>query len=261
MVYFMIWKRNKRYLSDGERIYISCGDQDQIEAHVDHVDRYKFALDYIRPEDKCLDAACGCGYGSELMSNKAIEVIALDINDHALKFANENYTSSRIVFWKADLNKPLNLPDGCFNVVISFETIEHISNQDMLLAEFSRVLKPGGLIIISTPDRAVSIKAGHKNKFHIVELTKSEFLELISKYFKVDEVYGQIKYKPLSWSKRLITFVIKVDLFKFRYKVISKLRLKNINKAFSCIDLSAIEKIGCEDENNYFIIIAVARKV
>ena len=47
MVYFIIWKRNKGYLSDGERIYISCGDQDQIQAHVDHVDRYKFALDYI----------------------------------------------------------------------------------------------------------------------------------------------------------------------------------------------------------------------
>src|SRR5262249_60166324 len=73
-----------------------------------------------------------------------------------------------------------NIPseDHSDDVVVSFETLEHINEQNDFLKEVGRVLRPAGLIVMSTPDRTV-YSPGHKNRFHLQELSKPEFSQLL----------------------------------------------------------------------------------
>lgn len=238
------------------------------------IGRYQFSLNFIKDGDICLDAACGSGYGSELISQKAKKVIGLEVDEHALKFARDNYQNDRIEFRKADLTQPLDLPDDYFDVAVSIETIEHITNHDAMLSEFRRVLKPGGLLIASTVEHQVyTEKGGIRNIHHIGELTKKQLMALISRYFKLEELYGQMKYVPLSWRKRLIQklwlsflrVLSKVDILNIRYWVVKTFRLTGavsaINESLSTMVETGMEKTGFEDENEYYQLLVVARKL
>ena len=237
------------------------------------VGRYEFSLNFIKDGDICLDAACGSGYGSELLSRKAKEVIGLEIDEHALKFARDHYQKGKIVFHKSDLTQPLDLPDDYFDTIVSIETIEHISNHGAMLGEFRRVLKPGGFLIVSTVEHKIYTEKGEiRNIHHIGELTKKELLGLISRYFKLEELYGQIRYIPLSWNKKLarglwhifLEVLSRVDIFGVRYWVVKRFGLDAavdaVNEGFSTQEETGIEKSDFEDENEYYQLIVIARK-
>ncbi len=266
----MIKQSAEEYLDKG-RTYIGYEDR-ELERLA--IGRYRFSLNFIKDGDICLDAACGSGYGSELISQKAKEVVGLEIDEHALKFAKEHYQNDNIVFRKVDITRPLDLPDEYFDTIVSIETIEHISNHDTMISEFKRVLKTGGLLIISTIERQIyTDDGGIKNIHHIGELTKKELMGLISRYFKLEKLYGQIKYVPLSSGKRLtqklwlffLKALNKLDIFKIRYWVVQKLHLDEavnvVNKSFSTMEQTDIENSDFEDENSYYQLIVVARKL
>ena len=257
--------------SDRGRLY--CGYDDSEQEWL-ATGRYRFALNFINEGDTCLDAACGSGYGSELISRKAKEVIALDVDEHALSFAESHHRNGKISFHKADLTQPLALPDACCEVIVSVETIEHIVDHDAFLREFRRVLKPGGRLILTTVDHEVySERGGIRNKFHVGELTKKELHALISRYFTLEETYGQIRHVPLSWRKRLsqkvwlsfISVVGVLDVLRLRRRVLKRFRLNSavdaVNRGLSPMKITAIEKTDVCDTNDYYQLIVVARKV
>lgn len=262
-------KPDKEYLDRG-RTY--CGYEDEIlERRA--VDRYRFCLNYIKEGDVCLDAACGSGYGSKIISQKAQRVIGMEISEHALEYAKAHYQNGKIEFKKADITLPLDLPDNYFDIIVSVETVEHITNHDGMLSEFNRVLKPGGFIIITTVDHHVyTEKGGIKNKFHIGELTKKELLNLISRYFKLEEIYGHLKYMPIPNRKRLFkklwaAFTLalsKIDISGVRYWVLKKFNLNNavrtVGQSLSTMVETGIEKSDFRDENEYYQLLVVARK-
>jgi len=263
-------KPDEEYLYRG-RMY--CGHDDKI-LEMRSINRYKFSLNYINEGDICLDAACGTGYGSLLISQKAKRVIGLEISDHALQYAQERYQNDRIEFRKADLTRPFDLPDDYFDVIVSVETLEHISNHDAMLSEFRRVLKPGGLMIMTTVDHYIySEKGGIKNKFHIGELTKKELLELISRYFKPEELYGHLKYVPLPRQKRFIKklwisfteTLAKLDILGLRYRLLGffhlNKRLGTFSHSLSTIVETDMEKSDFHTENEYYQLLVVARKL
>ncbi|MEK7728302.1 MAG: class I SAM-dependent methyltransferase [candidate division KSB1 bacterium] len=163
----------------------------------EHFSRYKFCAPLV-PNKLVLDAACGTGFGAHMLALAgARHVDAIDISPEAVGIAQRHYTHPQISFNVCDIIS-FQASFG-YDVVVSFETIEHISESEKYLRVVQNALKPGGVFLVSTPNRAVSNpKATRfeapKNPFHVTEWTLAEFGELLRGYFDVKEVYGQRSY-------------------------------------------------------------------
>ena len=160
----------------------------------EHVHRYAAVLD-LAAGRKILDIASGEGYGSALLATKAAEVVGVDVDKAATAKASQIYAARRnLTFIDADAG---SLPFGPaeFDLVVSFETIEHIEHQEQMIEEIARVLKPGGILVISTPNKPVYSGEGRKpNPFHLKELDADEFASLLKAHFAHVEIQGQRFY-------------------------------------------------------------------
>lgn len=157
---------------------------------LEHYHRYSLVLKACANK-KVLDIASGEGYGSHLISSVASEVIGVDVSQEAVQHATQKYTSQNLGFVCGSADS-IPFPDGYFDVIISFETIEHHDKHDESIAEYKRVLNPAGNLIISSPNKLnYSDKVGYSNHYHILELYREELIALIGKYFKNYEAYGQ----------------------------------------------------------------------
>lgn len=157
---------------------------------MEHLHRYALTFPYIKNK-KVLDIACGEGYGSYLMSAITSEMTGVDINEKVIRTATAKYKRSGLRFQSGSALK-IPMPDASVDVIVSFETLEHLSEHDKMMLEFKRVLIPGGLLIISTPDKLnYSDKTGHKNIYHLKELYFHEFRSLLSQYFLAQRVSYQ----------------------------------------------------------------------
>ncbi len=156
----------------------------------EHWHRYHFIKSLVK--DKVIaDIACGEGYGSFLLSSSAQSVIGVDVDKDTITSAKKKYSNTSNLKYLQSNALDLNIDDNSFDVVVSFETLEHLTEQEELLGEFSRVLKPEGILIISTPDKEVYSEENDHNHFHVKELTKKEFDSLIETHFKHSQTYGQ----------------------------------------------------------------------
>jgi len=123
---------------------------DDIE--IKHVERYLFARDYCKDKD-VLDAACGCGYGSNILSKEANTVLGVDYSQEAIDYAKKYWIAENISFRQFDLNFDLT-PLGRFDVIVSFETIEHLDIPIIKTCQnFYKSLYNGGLLILSHPEK------------------------------------------------------------------------------------------------------------
>jgi SAM-dependent methyltransferase len=171
----------------GERFTPECVR----EMWYEHFARYAMAIDFVRGMD-VLDCACGEGYGSALLASYARRVVGADISHASLKHAQARYGSqANLEFIQRDATRDA-LPSGAFDVVISFETLEHVLAQDELMRNFKQALKPGGLLLISSPDKfEYSDKPGYQNEFHCNELYRAELVDLIARHFAAHRLFGQ----------------------------------------------------------------------
>ena len=171
----------------GERLETYVYTRDTI----DHLHRYAIISKYI--EGKIvLDIASGEGYGTNLISQKAKFAYGVDIDAQSIADARQKYQKENIEFLEGSTDA-IPLQDDSVDVLISYETIEHHDRHEEMMQEIKRVLKPGGMVIISTPDKYFySDKRNFKNKFHIKELYKNEFLELVSRYFSKAQLLNQM---------------------------------------------------------------------
>lgn len=180
----------------GERFTPECSR----EIWYEHYHRYAFARALVGGR-RVLDAACGEGYGAALLAGAAASVTGVDRSAPAIKHARERYPADNLDFQVADC---LDLPfdDDAFDCVISFETLEHLREQDRLLAGFRRVLGPGGFLLLSSPDRAVySDRQGNDNPWHLRELYRGEFETLIAGHFPSCRLWGQkLLFQSAIWS-------------------------------------------------------------
>lgn len=157
---------------------------------IEHLHRYLLARG-IASEKIVLDIACGEGYGSSLLATVAKSVIGIDISETAINHAMAKYKKNNLQFMEGDCTS-IPLPDKSIDLVVSFETIEHIQNQEQMISEIVRVLKPNGLLLISSPDKYhYSIETGVNNPFHIKELYEQEFKHMIATTFKNSVFWGQ----------------------------------------------------------------------
>ena len=161
------------------------------EIWYEHWHRYHFAASLVAGRE-VLDIACGAGYGSALLARRAARVTGADISASAVDHARERYASvPNVEFRQADC-AALPFDDACFDAVVSFETIEHIAAQDTFLDEVRRVLRPGGLVILSCPNKVeYTDKRGVTNEFHVRELRRDELAALVAPRFGHAAWYGQ----------------------------------------------------------------------
>jgi len=245
-----------------------CGFDDKL-LEERSIERYRFCLNYIRQGDSVLDAACGSGYGSYILSQKSSIVTGVDVSEHAISYAREHFRG--IEYQQVDLTRPLDFTDREFDAVVSIETIEHITEHNTFLSELRRILKPGGVLILTTVDREVYTCLGRiSNPFHIGELAKWELLALVSKYFKVEEVHGQVRYQPLSTSRGIakrvyqsaLTVAGRLDVFGWRYYVASRLnrQIDTFSQSLSSMVDSGIERCELDIPGKHYQVIIVARR-
>lgn len=170
----------------GERFLPEVAGQIAFE----HLHRYHFARRLVEGLD-VLDVACGEGYGSDIVARSAKSVVGVDIAAEAVLHATKRYGGDRLRFVEASA-AALPFADAQFDAVVSFETIEHHDKHEEMLSEIRRVLKPGGMLIISSPNKLhYSIEPGYNNPYHVKELFREEFVALVGRYFQHQALFGQ----------------------------------------------------------------------
>lgn len=166
-------------ISTGERLDTFVHNETTLE----HLHRYALACDLVKNKT-VLDLACGEGYGSNLLAAYAQKIVGVDIDSSIIKQAEKKYRQSNLVFLEGGAEK-IPCESNSIDVVISFETLEHVSGQDKMMKEFKRVLKPDGIILISTPDKKnYSDIPQFKNPFHKKEWYAEEFYQFMKLHFK-----------------------------------------------------------------------------
>ena len=157
----------------------------------EHLHRYAWCVPLALGKD-VLDIACGEGYGSAMLARSAKSVCGVDIAEEAVDHAREAYGAiPGLRFLQGDA-AAIPLPDASVDLVVSFETIEHHDRHFEMLAEIRRVLRPDGILVISSPNRPVYAEAeGQHNEFHVKELDFHEFDQVLSSQFPAVAYFGQ----------------------------------------------------------------------
>ena len=172
----------------GERFTPECVR----EIAYEHWHRYAFALPLAHGR-RVLDAACGEGFGSALLATTASQVRGLDIDAASIAHARQRYDGrGNLRFDLADVTALDALADASFDLIVSFETLEHVHAQERMLDGFARLLAPGGVLLVSTPDkRTYTDETGIANPHHVRELYRDEFEALLAARFPAVRLYGQ----------------------------------------------------------------------
>lgn len=150
----------------------------------DHLARYRFALPKVTNQ-KVLDIACGEGYGTNLLSKTAKEAIGVDVHPNSISKAEEKYQGKNLHFIASDGIEYLKEHQACFDVIVCYETIEHLSEYEEFIHFLAQGLKKNGLLYISTPNKEFSdlLTGGTANPYHIHEFYSQELENLLKKYF------------------------------------------------------------------------------
>lgn len=170
----------------GERHFIkeNFNNEAAYYGHLMHLATYNFSLDFVKNKN-ILDFGCGSGYGSKIMSKKALSVIGVDISNNAIEYAKKNYSAENLTFLNINQINSLEFQKK-FDVVTSFQVIEHVSNEKKYIETILRLLKPNGVFLVSTPNKDIRLyKHIQKpwNIFHVKEYNEGELTKLMKQYF------------------------------------------------------------------------------
>lgn len=211
------------FIATGERFIPEVKDE---ELEIEHLERYLCIKELVRGK-VVLDAACGEGYGSHILSQTAATVLGVDIDQATVQRAKDKYaTGEKLDYKQASVTDLSFVPAGSIDVVVSYETIEHIDGESQIkfLKEISRVLKPDGILIMSTPDKKeYSDKYEFKNPFHVKEFYVLEFVDFLHTKFQNVKLYNQyLEVASFIECPAEKTENIKFSIDRKRYKAAAK---------------------------------------
>lgn len=178
--------------------------------YIMHSSSYLFAEQYCQGK-RVLDLGCGSGYGVNKLSSTAKSIIGVDISNDAICFAREAYQGENIEFETISPDERLPFSENSFDVILSFQVIEHVANTIHYLKEADRVLSPGGTVIIITPDRKHRLfpKQRPWNRWHLREYSPEALKNEVEAVFEVikmlrmgarDEI-ASIETRRYLWTK------------------------------------------------------------
>ena len=224
----------------------------------EHLARYEFAAQYVKGKT-VIDCACGDGTGSEIFLKAGAEhLLAFDLSDAAVEKAKARCASMKAEA-QACSGENLPIPQQFSDVYICLETIEHIEQDQKILQEAVRVLKPEGIFICSTPNRTVTnpgtlISDKPWNQFHIREYSQEEFIALLKSAFCRIELYGQNQKRRL-----------KTHLMESLAKILPKHGAVQLNQIMKfpwlfCDRLEYHRVQVLDDQWDYEYVVAVCRE-
>ena len=147
---------------------------------------YEFAVPYITGK-KVLDVGCGNAYGTALMAKSAAGITGIDYDHQTVAENTQRYQQITNLDFKQSAVPPLPFPDGSFDVITAFQFIEHIKFRKEFLKDCLRVLKPGGTLLVTTPNVKKSLA---RNPFHVHEYTFDEMRHEISNLSPIFQLQG-----------------------------------------------------------------------
>lgn len=177
---------------------------------------YTWAAEIV--SDKVLEVGCGEGRGIARLLPRVREYTAIDRNKEAIARLQKQFPQGKYI---CDSLPPLrHFADHTFNFVVSFQVIEHIKNDILFLSEISRVLKPGGLALLTTPNRPMSLS---RNPWHEREYVAEELVQ------KAQPFFSHLTIKGITGSKAVLTYyeknkksvekIMKWDVLNLQYRL------------------------------------------
>ncbi|MDT4939073.1 MAG: hypothetical protein QOG80_2744 [Pseudonocardiales bacterium] len=158
--------------------------------YAEHLTRYRSALPVVAGR-VVLDIASGSGYGSQILATVAEHVYGVEIDAEAVAYSKAHFGAPNLEFLQGDA-VAIPLPDDSVDVVVTFETIEHIEDQRAFMSEIKRVLRPDGIALISTPN---DLEFAEGNHYHLHEFEYEELLALVATEFAFCDPYFQATWK------------------------------------------------------------------
>ena len=152
----------------------------------DHIERYVFARKFVKGK-KVLDIACGTGYGTQMMLEAGADVLGVDISEDVIAENKQKYGDH---FMVGDI---VDFSHDTFDIIVCFETIEHVDDFRMALMNLHKLLKPCGTLIISSPNRRITEPLIGKPTvdFHVREFTPDELKRELTHRFTIKGCYAQ----------------------------------------------------------------------
>jgi SAM-dependent methyltransferase len=158
---------------------------------LEHLARYYFSIPYIK--GRTLDLACGSGYGTQMIAKACKKVtkdiVGVDVDPVTIAYANSKYNHQFVTYQQGDAIDPqLAQKLGSFHTILSFETIEHVTNEHVFMNNIYDMLLPGGILVLSTPfGQGRGKPCG--SPFHIHQYTRDEFYDLFTRFKDVEIFY------------------------------------------------------------------------
>lgn len=166
----------------------------------------------IKPKNKILEIGCGPGYYTKEIASKTSNLVATDLSQNSLNKV-KTYNPYKIIDYVCCPAEKLPFADNSFDKILMTEVIEHLLDWDKGLREAQRVLKPGGKMIISTPNKycylnllyhlKITIESPLYGREHIKEFSKKEFKAVLRKYFIIER-FCYVNYFPFYLPKFLL---------------------------------------------------------
>jgi len=173
---------------DAVEVEERLGNDPTSELWGEHRSRYRFAAQFVAGK-RVLDVACGSGFGLGMLRAAGAWPIGVDYDARTLGDIKREHRQSSLV--TADAAR-LPLAPATLDTVVSFETIEHVPDARALVRELRRVLRPGGRLVLSTPNREFGPLSRHTaNRFHVREFTAVELRDILADSFEQVQLFGQ----------------------------------------------------------------------
>ena len=157
-----------------------------------HLASYRFARRFAEGA-AVLDYGCGTGYGSaDLAEGGAARVTGVDVSAAAIDEARDSFQRPNLDFARIEPDRPLPFDDDSFDLIVSFQVIEHVPDPDRYLAEASRVLRPGAPLLLTTPNRSTRLLPLQRpwNRWHVREYSRRTLRRELAPRFGTTEIFG-----------------------------------------------------------------------
>jgi 2-polyprenyl-3-methyl-5-hydroxy-6-metoxy-1,4-benzoquinol methylase len=183
-----------------------------------HLVVYEFAKQYVEGKF-VVDCGCGEGYGSKVVSSVAERVIGVDVSRKTIARAMEKYRQPNLAYQVANVDTHIPVESGTVDVVICLQVIEHLRQPKGLLQEIHRILRKGGKLIISTPNKNTFSPTGRElDPYHYIEYTLETFNALLEQIFPAVEYFhvtGNVRvldrlHQDMEMAKRYVRY----DVFR-----------------------------------------------
>jgi SAM-dependent methyltransferase len=158
-----------------------------------HVYAYELALSLARAEMNVLEIGHGEGYGAQMIGAAVASYDGVEVESTAVEHARSWYGRENVRFHLGD-GATLPFAANSFDLVVSFQVIEHVRSAPLLLAETARVCRPGALVVMTTPNRHVRLAAGQRpwNRYHVEEYDPDTLRSLLAEHFRDVSVSGVV---------------------------------------------------------------------